>query len=73
MNAPQTHFNGTEDEAEALKIVLARNCTCEREKATERLLKRCAACQMVLTDQRALDGLVFCRRKAQRWRDEEGI
>jgi hypothetical protein len=71
MAPPQTHFNGTSAEIEALERALANNCECEYEKATERLLRRCVAHSMMLYDQRALDGLLFSRRMQERWLNEE--
>ena len=71
MAPPQTHFDGTDEEAKELELAVSHNCECEYEKATERLLRRCVAHSMMLYDQRALDGLLFSRRMQDRWLNEE--
>jgi hypothetical protein len=48
----------------------ARNCTCEFGLIGVRLAT-CAPQRMLTEDQRALDGLLFARRMAERLRHEE--
>jgi hypothetical protein len=47
-------FRGTHSEQRELEAVLERHCTCG--------YPRCAVHEMVVTEQRALDGLLFARR-----------
>ena len=61
---------GTRPERQTLVAVIRRHCTCTRDQ--DGLIRReCAAHQMLVYDQRALDGLLFARRLADRWRGEE--
>jgi len=63
-------WHGTEDETAALLAAIEHNCTCARGVAGERL-GCCPPHAMLVEDQRALDGLLFVRRLADRWRQEE--
>lgn len=70
-------WNGSSEEAEALRVALGRYCaapeggdTCQFNADGMRE-KTCTAHKMLLEDQRALDGLVFVRRIAARLRAEE--
>ena len=73
----QTIWHGTEDEAIALLRAMDRTCTVrwgEGERCAvgphgERL--RACASHRLLLDQRALDGLLWMRRSAERLRAEE--
>lgn len=66
----KTVWNGTNDESAHLLGAVARNCTCEFGLMGVRLTT-CTPHRMVLEDQRALDGLLFARRTADRWRRQE--
>jgi|ERR1051326_1563749 hypothetical protein len=57
-------WNGTAEEWRELQIVTARHCTC----LTTQL---CATHEMVVKDQRAVNGLVFARRIVERLLVEE--
>jgi hypothetical protein len=76
MNAPAmrraapTIWNGTRQEAGELLEAVSANCTCVRDAAGIRTAI-CEAHRMLVTDQRALNGLVFARRIASRFRAEE--
>jgi hypothetical protein len=63
-------WNGTVDEYAALAAAVHRVCACP-DKLGEHAGKRCAAHQMLSGDQRAVDGLLFGRRIADRLRGEE--
>ena len=67
-----TCWNGTREESQDLVSAIARNCVCEYGLRGIRI-RTCAAHQMLADDQRALDGLVFVRRLAERLRLEEHI
>jgi hypothetical protein len=63
------HWAGTAQESVELANAVNRNCAC-----TFRLGVRLTACEahtMMVRDQRALDGLLFARRIADRLRREE--
>jgi hypothetical protein len=63
-------WNGGATEYRALVDAVSRNCDCEFGWGTRRM---CAAHRMLAEDQRALDGLLFARRLAERLRREEGM
>lgn len=63
-------WNGTQSEGSDLLSAIERNCACEFSLAGTRL-SACAPHRMLVEDQRALDGLVFGRRIAQRLMTEE--
>jgi hypothetical protein len=63
-------WHGTQSESLALLDAIARNCTCEFGLMGVRL-NACSAHRMLTHDQRALDGLLFARRMADRLRYEE--
>jgi hypothetical protein len=66
----QVSWHGTRQESLALLDAIARNCTCEFGVMGVRL-SACSAHRMLTEDQRALDGLLFARRMADRLRYEE--
>jgi hypothetical protein len=66
----QIIWNGTREESFDLLNAVARNCGCEFGWMGVRLAT-CAPHQMLVDDQRALNGLVFVRRIAARLRQEE--
>lgn len=49
------------DERKALETAVRRNCACEFTDSV--LTKRCEPCSMLENDARALNGLLFNRRK----------
>lgn len=63
-------WHGTQQESFDLVNALARQCTCEFGLMGVRLTT-CSSHRMLLEDQRALDGLLFVRRMAERLRREE--
>ena len=62
-------WNGTTDEALALLAALSQHCDCRIEQG--RILAVCASHTMLANDQRAVDGLLFMRRMAERLLAEE--
>ena len=62
----RTIWNGTVAEARELRDILTRNCMCGSESAG-----CCGPHSMLLSDQRALDGLLFVRHIAARVVQEE--
>ncbi|HEY3060340.1 MAG TPA: hypothetical protein VGL99_15375 [Chloroflexota bacterium] len=66
----QTVFHGTEQETSYLLRAIERNCNCRRA-LTGQLAEMCGAHRMLLDDQRALNGLLFARRIADRLISEE--
>lgn len=62
-------WNGTTDEALALLHALSAHCACRVESG--RTVAPCASHQMLVRDQRAVDGLLFMRRMAPRLLAEE--
>jgi hypothetical protein len=65
-------WHGTLGEYVDLTRVLSRNCGCE--VGLMRIGTRaCPAHQMLAEDQRALNGLLFVRRMAARFQDEEWL
>jgi hypothetical protein len=63
-------WHGTQTEALELLQALSRNCSCVVTAEGVRL-STCAPHQMLSSDQRAVDGLLFGRRIATRLREEE--
>ena len=63
-------WHGTQTEALELLQALSRNCSCVVTGEGVRL-STCAPHEMLSTDQRAVDGLLFARRIALRLRSEE--
>jgi hypothetical protein len=57
-------WNGTTDEALALLHALQANCECRIDEG--RTVATCASHRMLVHDQRAIDGLLFMRRIAER-------
>ena len=68
--AVQVVWHGTQQESFDLVNAIARNCTCEFGLMGVRLAT-CAPHRMLTEDQRALNGLLFARRMAERLRREE--
>jgi len=66
----QPVFHGDLEEQTALVNAIARNCGCEYAGMGART-STCPPHNMLLNDQRALDGLVWMRRDAERLRREE--
>jgi hypothetical protein len=64
----QTRWHGTEEERIVLMTTINRNCTCDPEHGT---YTECAPHRMLLTDQRALNGLLWQRRLVERLLREE--
>jgi hypothetical protein len=62
-------WNGTTDEALGLLQALRAHCSCTLESG--RMITPCTGHVMLACDQRALDGLLFMRRKAARLLAEE--
>jgi hypothetical protein len=62
-------WNGTTDEALALLHALREHCSCAVENG--RIVAACAGHLMLARDQRAVDGLLFMRRMAERLLAEE--
>lgn len=65
-------WHGTQAETFELLQALSRNCSCVVTAEGVRL-STCAPHQMLSSDQRAIDGLLFARRIAERLRTEEFI
>jgi hypothetical protein len=63
-------WHGSQTEALELLQALSRNCSCVVTAEGVRL-STCAPHQMLSSDQRAIDGLLFARRIAARLRSEE--
>jgi hypothetical protein len=63
-----TIWNGTAKEARELCEIICRNCACGTDKSIATL---CGPHAMLLSDQRALDGLLFVRRIVRRLLREE--
>jgi len=63
-------WHGTQTEALELLQSLSRNCSCVVTAEGVRLAT-CAPHEMLSSDQRAIDGLLFARRIAARLRTEE--
>ena len=66
----QVVWHGSQQESFDLVNAIARNCTCEFGLMGVRLAT-CAPHRMLTEDQRALNGLLFARRMAERLRHEE--
>ena len=63
-------WHGTQTEALELLQALSRNCSCVVTAEGVRL-STCAPHEMLSSDQRAIDGLLFARRIAAQLRTEE--
>jgi len=68
-----TTFHGDANEAASLNRALERNCTCEVEESSGARVSCCPGHDMLIHDQRALDGLLFMRVNAATLRREEGL
>jgi hypothetical protein len=68
--ATSVFWHGTQSEALELLQALSRNCSCVVTAEGVRL-STCAPHEMLSSDQRAIDGLLFLRRIADRLRNEE--
>ena len=62
-------WHGTRQESLELLHAVRQHCTCEMEQG--RMVSTCAAHLMLVRDQRAIDGLLFMRRIAERLLAEE--
>jgi hypothetical protein len=69
MTTMATIWNGTPQEGLELCDIVKKHCSCTTGVTGDAV--RCASHWMLVTDQRALDGLVFARRIALRLREEE--
>lgn len=67
--ATQVFWHGTDQEKYDLLTALAHSCECIVDGDGPQ--ETCAAHKMLLTDQRALDGLVFIHRIVKRVTEEE--
>jgi len=67
---PNVTWNGTQQESFDLVSAVAHNCACEFGLMGVRVAT-CTAHQMLVEDQRALNGLIFARRIAKRLQSEE--
>jgi hypothetical protein len=65
----ETVWNGTREEADKLCDILKRNCACGSAQTNSK--QHCAPHAMMLSDQRALDGLLFARHIAEQLLQEE--
>jgi hypothetical protein len=70
MSTQQVVWHGSQQESFDLVNAIARNCTCEFGLMGVRIAT-CAPHRMLTEDQRALNGLLFARRMADRLRREE--
>jgi hypothetical protein len=68
--ATSVSWHGTQVETFALLEALNRNCSCVVTREGIRV-STCAPHQMLIKDQRAMNGLLFARRIADRLRAEE--
>ena len=66
----RVQWHGTHAEGVELVETLGRHCSCEFT-AQHRRVFVCAPHEMFISDQRAIDGLLFARRIAARLRSEE--
>ena len=66
---PRTVWHGTRQESLELLHAVRKYCTCDVEAG--RMVTTCAAHAMLAHDQRAVDGLLFMRRMAERLLAEE--
>lgn len=64
MTYTKTRWNGTDDEASLLLGIIKKSCDCQDTF-------ECSMHRLIRTDQRFLDGLLWGRRNAGRYRDEE--
>jgi hypothetical protein len=70
MAAPQVVFHGSQTEAADLVNAIARNCACVYGLMGV-CTSTCASHDMLISDQRAMNGLVWMHRDAKRLRREE--
>ena len=70
MGTPAVVWHGTEQESSDLVDAVTRNCACVFDPLGGRRTV-CAPHRMLVQDQRALNGLLFARRIADRLRREE--
>jgi hypothetical protein len=67
-----TIFHGTQNESSDLLSAITRHCTCAYGAMGART-STCAAHAMLTNDQRALDGLVFERRRWEALSPQAGL
>ncbi len=70
--SPTIVWYGSQQESFDLVNAVARNCECQFGMMGVRL-STCAPHRMLMEDQRALNGLLFARRIAERLRHEEQV
>ncbi len=66
-----TIFHGTPGDEIALQVAFNKYCTCEYEETSGARMNCCAGHDMMVHDQRALDGLAFERWQVERLLREE--
>jgi hypothetical protein len=67
---PDAIWHGTQSERLHLLYAIAHNCECEVDDLGVQL-EACASHRMLISDQRALDGLLFARHAADRLKRQE--
>ena len=70
MASPTVIWHGTQQDSNDLVNAIAHNCACEFGLMGVRMAT-CGPHAMLIEDQRALNGLLFARRIAERLRQEE--
>ncbi len=68
--AKQTKWNGTKEEGLELLKIIERYCVCKKTAEGVRV-STCPPHKIIVSDQRALDGLLFGRRIAAKLLQEE--
>lgn len=71
MPPPTVHWHGTAAESAALVAAITHNCTCEFKVGVRQ--STCPPHEMMVSDQRAMDGLVFMRRRARQLYEQEHL
>ena len=71
MNATWANWHGTEEEASALTKAVEENCSCAKPQMGFTPGIRICEAHQLLSEQRALDGLLFAKRIVARLRAEE--
>lgn len=64
-------WHGDSKESDALTNAINSNCCCTHALSDERTVT-CGPHKLLLEDQRALDGLLWMRRQAEKLLEEEG-
>ncbi len=66
-----TQFHGTPAESIVLQVAFNKYCTCEYEESSGARMTCCPGHDLMVHDQRALDGLLFERWQVQTLLSEE--